>query len=525
MPLQLDAVAKLCQQITKHVRENYKALTVHFIVHHDGQRNDALAMTTQEIVHHPAAETAMRLMQKPRLNEESALLGTAVARKNMFFGLAWRDHLLALCTLNIDHLDSMKEARAQAWHLTWLALDAYNYNNSPDHAVVKDIIVRRRSAMEMARAHLQADTFSALMCALHGDRDAVRNIGVMRAMNALTTRSAHMPEFYPYAIAVEAAEFSYQELNKKPPSRRMMIPAALKIAKAIDRSLDNESLMNWFSFCEPAQDMAWRGFSKEDILSAAINTSPDIFVRTTGHLMKDMIAVEPTSFLDITDQYSPYTDISLNEKLHEKLVEQIFEDIIAKGLSQHNPDPFIKLANKQNEELSEGRMMGWCASGLQAAARIIENTHDGDKQTEQLIRREFHDGRNRPDWQTLQNLGNNIVKHQRDGEIITLSRLSEIAGEDKSSRVIQAAVQNTINDPMYQAKMGYVNAPAHGLTPAGPAPKGPAPKGPAPQGPAPVHAAPVMGPRIPVLGGTGSAPMRPARRPPPQDDASEQQKS
>ncbi|HEY0900762.1 MAG TPA: hypothetical protein VGD95_01435, partial [Micavibrio sp.] len=351
MSLQLEAVAKLCQQISKQVRENYKSLTVHFIVHHDGQRNDALAMATQEIVHHPAAETAMRLMQKPRLNEESALLGTAVAKKNMFLGLAWRDHLLALCTLNIDHLNNLKEARALAWHLTWHALDAYHYNDTPDHDVVQDIVIRRRSAMEMARAHLQADTFSALMCGLHGDRDAIKNIGVMRAMNALTTRSAHMPEFYPYAIAMEATEFAYQELNKKTPSRRMMIPATLKVARAIDRSLDNEALMNWFSFCEPAQDMAWRGFSKEDILSAAINTSPDIFVRTTGHLMTDMIAVEPTLFLNINDQYSPYNDDAVNEKLHEKLVEQIFEDIIAKGLSQHNPDPFIKLAIKQNEEL------------------------------------------------------------------------------------------------------------------------------------------------------------------------------
>ncbi len=507
MPLQLDAVAKLCHQITKQVRESYKSLTVHFVVHHDGQRNEALGVAAQEIVHHPAAETAMRLMQKQRLNEESALLGTAIAKKNMFLGLAWRDHLLALCTLNIDYLESMKEARAQAWHLTWHALDAYNYNDTPGvrSSKIKDIIIRRRSAMEMARANLQADIFSALMCAQNGDRDAVKNIGISRALNALTPRSAHMPEFYPYAIVMEATVFSLQEISKNPPSRRMMIPTAMKAARAIDKSIDHETLMNWFSFCEPAQDMAWRGFSKEDILSAAINTSPDTFVRSTGHLMTEMIAIEPSSFIDITDQYSPYADDTINEKLHEKIVDQIFEDIIAKGLSQNSPDPFIKLANRQNEELSEGRMLGWCAAGLQAAARIIENSVAGDKQTEQLVRREFHDGRNKPDWDALQNLGDRIVQHQRDGEIITMSRLNEIAGEDKSSQSIQSSLQTTMSDPDYQAKMGI----------APPAPKAPAPKGPAPRGPslqaAPRMSAPVAGPRIPVLGGTGSAPMRPAR--------------
>jgi hypothetical protein len=504
MALQLDAVAQLCQQITKQIRENYKALTVHFIIHHDGQRNEALGVTAQEIIHHPAAETAMRLMQQPRLNEESALLGTAAARNNVFMGLAWRDYLLALCTINIDHLNSMKDVRRQAWHLAWHSIDAHNYHDKPDNrsGPAGDIIVRRRSAVEMARANLQADTFSAIMCALQGDRDALKDIGKTRAMNALSTRSAHMPEFYPYAIAMDATEFSFHELGKKLPSRRLMIPVALKIARAIDRSIDKEALINWFSFCEPAQDMAWRGFSKEDILSAAINTSPDTFVRSTGHMMKDMVALEPSSFIDISELYSPYADDAVNEKMHEKLVEHIFEDVIAKGISQHNPDPFIKLANKQNEELSEGRMMGWCAAGLQAAARVLENSHEGDRQTEQLVRREFHDGKSNPGWENLKNLGNRIVQHQRDGEIITLARLSEIAGEDKSSKAIQNSVQNTINDPEYQNKLEYLNTPA----PAAPAPRTPAPAV------ALRMAAP--GPRAPGMGGNRTAIAQTVHQPP-----------
>lgn len=505
MPLQLDAVAQLCQQITKQVRENYKVLTVHFIVHHDGHRNEALGVTAQEIIHHPAAETAMRLMQKSRLNEESALLGTAVARHNVFLGMAWRDHLLALCTINIDHINSMKEVRAQAWHLTWHALDAYNYSQNPDGrgGPARDVIVRRRTAAEMARANLQADAFSALMCAMSGDRDALRDIGKQRALNTLTTRSAHMPEFFPYAIAMEATEFSFRNMGDKLPSKRMMIPTALKMARAIDKAISPETLTNWFEFCEPAQDMAWRGFNKEDILSAAINTSPDTFVRSTGHMLKDMIAVEPSSFLDISQHYSPYADDAVNEKLHEKLVEQIFEDIIAKGLSQHNPDPFLKLANKQNEELSEGRIIGWCASGLQAAARIIQTSND-DKQTENMVRREFQDGRNKTSWESLQNLGDRVVQHQREGEIITLSRLSEIAGEDKGSKSVQASVQATINDPDYQSKLGYINTPA----PASPGPKGPAPKGPAPVAPAAAPRMAAPGPRIPTLGGSGHTHIR-----------------
>lgn len=503
MALQFDTVSQLCQQITRQVKENFKVLTVHFVIHHDGQRNEALGITAQEIIHHPAAETAMRIMQHPRLNEESSLMGTAVARHNVFMGLAWRDDLLALCTLNIDHLENIKDGRRQAWHLTWHAIDAHNYHSHPNSRTgpAGDVIIRRRSATEMARANLQADTFSAIMCAFQGDKGALRDVGKFRALNALSTRSAHMPEFYPYAIAMDATEFSFNELGKKLPSKRSMIPAALKIARAVDRAIDKEALMNWFSFCEPAQDMAWRGFNKQDILSAAINTSPDTFVRSTGHLIKDMIAVEPSSFLNVSDYYSPYADQAVNEKLHEKLVEQIFEDVIAKGISQHNADPFIKLANKQNEDLSEGRMMGWCAAGLQAAARAMEGSKEGDRQTEQLVRKEFQNNKDMTNWETLQNLGNRIVQHQRDGEIITLSRLSEIAGEDKSSKAVQNAVQQTINDPAYQKKMEFV----------APAPSGPAPRGPAPSV-APRMAMAAPGIRAPGLGGTGTTVQRPTAR-------------
>ena len=501
MALQLDATTQLCREITRQVRENYKTLTVHFVIHHDGQRNEALGVTAQEIVHHPAADTAMRLMQQPRLNEESALLGTSVARNNLFMGLAWRDQLLALCTINIDHADNLKDIRRQAWHLTWHAIDAYNYHDNPDNnrsGPDSNIIVRRRNAIEMARANMQADSFSAIICALNSDRDALHDIGKQRALNALSTRSAHMPEFYPYAIAMEAAEFSFSEIGKKQPSKRMAIAAALKIAHEIDRSIDAKSLMNWFSFCEPAQDMAWRGSSKEDIISAAINTSPDTFVRTTGHLIREITALEPTPFMNISALYSPFADDAVNQKLHEKLIEQIFEDIIAKGISLHSPDPFIKAANKQNEELSEGRMIGWCAGALQAAARALERSTEGDRQTEQLIRKEFRESRNNTNWETLNNLGTRVVKHQRDGEIITLSRLSEIAGEDKSSKTIQNAVQNTINDPEYQSKLEYLNVQtAPTLGPRSMTPRAPAPSA------APRMSAP--GPRTPGLGGSGHA--------------------
>lgn len=473
MTMQLKQVAQICQQISRQIKDSYKPLTVHYIVHHDGQRNEAMGVAAQEIIHHPAAETALRLMQQPRLNEESSIIGTAVARTNIFLGLAWRDHLLTTCNINIDHLNASYDVKRQAWHLGWHAIDSYEYHQSPDNhnSQSTGIVVRRRSALEMARANLQADIMSVIMCHVGGEKDVLRGLAKSRALNTLSTSSGHMPEFYPYPISWESTKYAIGEISDRSPSKRQLIPMAVKLAREISLSISDESVMNWFSFCEPAQDMAWRGFSKENILSSAINTSPETDVRAVGHLIKEITEIQPSSLFDIQDFYSPYADDAVNEKLHEKLVEQIFEDIIAKGLSQHSPDPFIKLADSQNQALSEGRMIGWCAAALQAAARMMERLPEGDKQTENIVRRELMDRKNSMSWEDLQNLSDRVVEHQRKGEIITMSRLAEIAGEDQASKIVQTSVQNTINNPDFQKRMEYASQ----MAPRGPQPRSPAP--------------------------------------------------
>jgi hypothetical protein len=509
MALQIDTVTQACRQLTRQIRENYKSLTVHFVPHHDGQRFEALGMTAQEIIHHPAADTAIHLMQKSRMNEDSSLLGTVLARKNIFFGLAWREDLLSLCTINIDHFKDVKDTQMQSWHLAWHAIDAYHYHHkgesSKSAGLDKNIVVRRRNTLQIARANLQADIFSAIMCTFLGDRDSWKRIGITRAQNILEARSIHMPEFYPYVIALESLEYCLSTFLEKVPSRRQMIPTALKIARDINKSIDDETLTNWFSFCGSAQDMAWRGFKKEHIISAAINTSPDTFIRTTGHLLKEVIQIDSASFLDISDSYSPFADDSFNQNLHEKMIEQIFEDVITKGISLHSSEPFIKLANKQNEELTEGRILGWCASALQSAGRTLEKSDRSSKHIEAAVRQELRDEKNHTEWTHLQDLGRRVVEHQREGEIITLAKLSEIAGEGKAGGIIQGSIDETIKDPEYQKRLQHLQTQA----PRMPAPATPAPKSVPKMAMAPAYAVP----SAPGLGGGRGAPVRQQARP------------
>ncbi len=487
MALQIDTAAHACNQIAREVREYQKNLSIHFIVHHGGQRTEALALAAQEILPHPAAETAMHFLQKPRKSEESALLGTAVARQNIFFGLTTRDSILALCTMNLDHFASLKDAKRQAYHLAWHALDAVEYHSDPRNRKggAREVIIRRRNALELAGANLQADVFSAAMSAFTRDKEATRRIALARGKAALHTRSLFSPEFFPFVIGMEATEFALGQTDPDHMSKKRKIPNALKIARQVSKTYDEISMKHWLAFAEPAQDMAWRGFSEEEILSAAINTSQNTYIRAIGYLIAELGAIEPTSIVKIRENYSPFADNEFNETLHEKIVDQIFQDVIAQGLKQNSAVPFITMANQQNAALTEGKTIGWCASALQAAGVAYDTARREGNLSEHHVRQEFQSKRYAVPWDDLKTLGKRIIRQQRSGEAVTMKDIQNIGGDINSIKTLQQSVGKTMQEPAYKQKLDAANELAANLGQR--LPKAEAELAAAPAAPAPVH--------------------------------------
>lgn len=451
MPMQIDTVLQACHQISRQIQDSFKQLMIHYVVHHEGQRVEALGLAGQEVLHHPAAQTALHLLTRARHSEESTLIGVAVARKPVLFGLASHDTVLALCSINIDQYTNIKEARRHACHLAWHAIDALEYGNDPHNVVgsSREVLVRRRGVLDLAGANIRADIFAAVLGALQGDRDAVRKIGYARAMNTLQTMPSHSPENYPYIIAMEAAELALNGMEQDLP-RKKHVETALRIASNIGKTFDQALLRQWLAFSEPAQDMAWRGYKPEEILSSAINTSDDTYVRSIGYLVSEVTGIKPASILLIRENYSPFADDSFNEKLHEKIVSQIFEDVIAQGLKQRSVSPFIELANQQNLMLIEGRMVGWCASALHASASAFENAQANGKEAEWAARREFEGERSKTTWESLKDIGLKIIGHYREGGNVTMSQLAEMCGTDRRFGRVKSSIEMTMRDPAYQ---------------------------------------------------------------------------
>lgn len=511
MALQIETVTKACKQVSRQVRETYNNLHIHYIVHHEGQRREAFALAAQEIIAHPAAENAIHLLQRVRRSEESAMLGTAIAHKSIFFGLASQTLSLSLCTINLEQFESAEDANRYAWHLAWHAIDTMLYQKSHGDQSDSDKgpILRRRNALEMAQANLRADVFSTIMATLNGDTDSIQKMAVNRGISALNTRSMHNPEFYPFVLSKEATEFAIKELLRKDLPARKFIETALKTADNINKTIDESGLQHWLAFSEPAQDMAWRGFSKEEILGAAINTSEDTHVRATGYLISEITGLHPKSMIFIQENYSSFANDAFNKKLHEKAVNTIFEDVIAQGLRDNSAAPFIRLANSQNESLTEGHVLGWCASALQAAGNAYQKALETGAEPEEKAREKFAGECRQTEWEDLRALGKKVVRHQRHGEIITMSMLDKICSEDKGLGTVRRAIQTTMKDPSYKNQL----AAAQELE-AVPRLKTPAPAAPQPTA-APTPPVP-QAPSAPGLGGLGLGGGGGYRRIPPQ---------
>ncbi|HEY8189177.1 MAG TPA: hypothetical protein VIF12_00715, partial [Micavibrio sp.] len=408
MSLQIDAVQQSCRMIARQMRDYTRTLDLSFIVHRSGQRLESLSLAGQELLGHPAGEAAIRLMRDQKKSENSAFLGLAVWHENLFLGLATRQNMMALTTLNIDEHESLREIRGQAWHMAWHAIHLYNQRNDParDNAFRNGVVLSNYDEETLLSANLRADAFSAIMCNMSGDKDSIRRLAHSRCMDSLARRAGYNPEEYPFPLAMEATQVAFSDIAGKLPSRNRQIHTALRLAENIALAYDEDVSKQWTDYCKPAQNMAWLGEEKEIILGAAVGISQDTYIRATGFLVCEITQISPSSILNLENRYTPFSEDRYNQRLHESMIDQAFEKAVNSGLQQHNAIPFLDAANEQNEKLADGHMFGWCAAALQAAGKAFDMAmKSGSKTAMDDARRQFDVVRHITTWDHLKRLG------------------------------------------------------------------------------------------------------------------------
>lgn len=494
---------EICHTAAGQVRELYPELEMLFIHHINGSLQEIIEAGEHGASGHPASKAAISILEKHSRRDGSSFLGMAIDRQAKWLGLSYKDRVLGLANVNHDEFQTAKEARRSIYHIVWHAIDLAEVRKRPEYAnkFRSGPMIPKRSPLNMSRLNLQADVFAAVMSGLMGEENSIDILAKQRAIDSLNPIHARRAEDYPFVIAVESAKHAYKKLIAINPPKNKFMFYARQLAMAVGQTFDDGSIRQWWAFSEPAQDMAWRSFSKDIILGCAVNASEDPFVRATGHLVSELSEITPVSSMFLSTSYNAFINQEHNQTLHREMIEKAFEEAIAKGAAQESGQPLIVAANQQNEDLAEGRILGWCANALQAAGRAFENALSSGISPVQAARLEFEGTKNTSNWDSLRKIGDDIIEQKRKGFGTTLGTVAEICSQNPLFSPILNSIKVTMKDPSYMRKLDIANDLSVGkpaFAPAGPAPA-------APKAAPTIAPTTVAAPAGPSLGGNAAA--------------------
>ena len=507
MAVTIDSIQYVCDNLQRDIGVVYPGLSLYFIIHRQGRMRESIALAEHEIISHPAGNAARAIIRKHSKNERSSFLGIAIASESRMMGFKTEDHLLALFTINQDEFDCDESACAQIYHLAWHAIDLYEIRQEPTYykKFKTGPMVPKRSPINLSKANLQADCFAAALAALKGDSSMLKFIDKKRGFDALKPIADFKAEDYPTIISMQACAYAIEELLSQPIGRTDQIKESRLLSLNVGQAFEQSAIQQWWNFAQPAQDMAWRGFRPEEILGAAMNTSDDPYVRSLSYLVQEVTELEASNAAALQNRYNAFVTPEVNMRLHHEMVDTVFEEALTQGMKESSGDALIIAANKQNQGLTEGSIIGWCANALQDAANAFDKALKAGKQPEQLARMQFEGGREKSTWEDLKKLGNRIVEKRRQGMAVTLGTIAEICHDHPAFAPVLNSIKVTLNDPSYTQALQASNDLAMGPSAPAPQPKGMEPKGPSqdlgPRGPVPDMPAPA--PPGPSLGGKG----------------------
>lgn len=502
MAIKNDVLQEICAVARLQIQDLYPEFKTVFVPHENGTLEDIVSSKDYELPKHPAASIATTILEKNAHRDQTGFIGLAIATEKKWFGLSGTDKIMGVININKDEFLGARDFRRAIYHSLWHAIDLMEVRKRPEFSgkFKSGPMIPKRSPMNLARLNLQADAFSSTMCALLGEMDSIEILAKKRAMDSIMPSGYRKTEDYPFPIALETMDYAFAEVKSLKPAKTKYMYYARHLAFEVGRTFDDASIRQWWAFAEPAQEMAWQNFTPETILGCAIHTSDDPFVRSVGLLVSDLSGKYP---LKPSEDYAEFNAFAKHEKtkaLHREMVEKAFEDAVARGTYEESGQPLIMAANKQNEALSNGQFLGWCAVALQAAARAFEHALKSGAPPAQAARMEFEGGKNNPEFEEIQKIGRAAVDQKRKGNAMTLGNIAEICTHNPDLAPVLKSIKMTMADPAFVQKLEQAND----FMPKGPArEKTPAPKMPAPT-PMAAPSAPAFTAPAPGLGGNGN---------------------
>ncbi len=467
-------IAQKAQLLAAAVHSAYPAITLSIVIHRRGMRQEAVYKTLTSLNGHPAYDSARDLLTRPGAKDTSSVIGIVLSHERGLFGMKGKPAGLAFISLNTDQYQTSEEAQYALYHLVGQFFDLMGFITAETLRGKGDTVLQpRRSSLSLARANMKADIFSALMMTTDGQKDAIRDLAQLRAMQSLIGQPYQRPEEYPYAISVDVATFAAEKLQ--PLALPALLQSVHQLSASVSRTFDKQNFETWINFTSPAQTMAWAGCAPDQILGAAIHTCANPFIKSVGNLISEITSISPLPKEELQTGYNPYVENEINQISHDRQVEETFDMVMIHSMEADSALPLIHVANNQNDAMGKGKVLGWCAHALQSAAKAYNTALQRGVPPEQAARLEFQSAKNQTSWNTLNQISDQVLNQRRQGMAVTLS---EIAGWCKNTvdfRPVMESLNMTLADPGYSRKLAATMdlpgpaGPSLGMAPA-PAP-------------------------------------------------------
>ena len=315
----------MCAGFSSFIEELPQNLTIKYIFHRRGQRNDAVELESRFFQSHPAGAIALNLLRKAKGSQNSLFHGLAVETTSSMMGLREKKNAIGVISINLDNHETTECVLHEAYHLGWFALDAARLLQHPKYknSLKSGPLTPKRSPLNMAKATLKADIFSALVLAGQGVGNIIKGIAATRSQNALIAKTNGHPWNYPYPLAFETTQKAYEELINTKDRTYHFISTPLQYATSIGNTMPEEAYQQWWDFCEPAQEMAWQDTPADQILAKAIHTSEDPIVKVTAFLVKDCTGMKAEKTDNISGLPNAFISKEQNQKNHEHTAEEV----------------------------------------------------------------------------------------------------------------------------------------------------------------------------------------------------------
>lgn len=362
--------------IRRQINEEYPELSMHAVTYTDKDKWESALNSNTALSAHPAGEDMLYHLKLSPPELEIDFIGIAHKKKRSFSPFSRKEECLAIFTIDTEFLEKRRAilfpddpekwdrilCHSFAWQAVTLYLD-YKRRRTDEFIEDANVVKPKNSQTDRLRRNLLSECFASMFMEQAGEKSVIQQLMKRRCELSVVKTPLYKPEDFPFPIAHDATRIVFTDLRNREDTSTRMIKHTMEMCEEIDATCDDITLSQWAEFCYNAQEMAWTGRNKHEILSAATYSSEDAYMRTTAYVIAESLNTDVTP-LNKPQFYNPFDDQNKFERLHQKTAISLFEDLLTVAINEQRPEILFQQALQQNKLLFEGQSIGWCAPAL-----------------------------------------------------------------------------------------------------------------------------------------------------------------